>query len=80
MHARGHNSSKSHTSSVAAAASVVFSGSSGEAANTLVREARATLFTCLEDPTTLGDPRFFTMETFGATAYIVDRLSVVWFV
>ena len=60
-----------HTSSATAAAGSatgVDSGSSGEAANTLVRDV---LFTWVEDAT-IGD--LLIKETFGARAYIVTRL------
>ena len=62
-----------HTSSATAAAGSatgVDSGSSGEAANTLVRDV---LFTWVED-TTIGD--LLIKETFGARAYIVTRLCI----
>lgn len=64
---------KSHTSSVTATGSGVDSGSSGEAANTLAKEARETLFAWVEDPT---NGVLLIKETFGATAYIVDCLCV----
>jgi len=58
---------------VTAAGSGVDSGSSGEAANTLAKEAREALFAWVEDPT-IG--ALLIKETFGATAYIVGSLCV----